>query len=177
MSLWAGDRRDHCGFCCWVSGAASAGAARVSCWVIASVLLSAGPGANTRISGHGACRAMDGEMPSARSVSSSSEIPYRTPWSLIHHMDSRLVASGAAPVVITRLVAPGDIYTWSASMLVADRSFLTSCSNRLSDPMGMGSPLPDSTRVSEARSVDPFDQFRQVTGLDAVSTSSSRVVG
>ena len=29
------------------------------------------------------------------------------PWSLIHHMDSRLVASGAAPVVITRLVAPG----------------------------------------------------------------------
>ena len=149
----------------------------MSCCVIASVRLSAGPGANTWINGHGACRAMGGEMPSARSVSSSSEIPYRTPWSLIHHMDSRLVASGAAPVVITRLVAPGDIYTWSASMLVGDRSFLTSCSNRLSAPIGIGSPLPDSTTVSEVRSVDPFDQFRHVTGLAAVSTSSSRVVG
>ena len=63
--------------------------------------------AKTRISGHGACLACAGETPKARSDCSSRAMPYRTPWSLIHHSDSRLVAVGAALVVMTRFVAPG----------------------------------------------------------------------
>jgi hypothetical protein len=66
----ASGRRSHCAFAS-VSGAAPAGAANVSCCVIASARLSAGPGRTHWINGHGACRACDGEMPSARRVSSS----------------------------------------------------------------------------------------------------------
>ena len=77
---------------------------KVSCWVIASARVSAGPGANTRISGHGAWRGVgrrDAQRPQ-RLIGEFDAVTH----ALIGDPPHRLAAvgRGAALVVITRLV-------------------------------------------------------------------------
>ena len=134
ISWSASDHRVHCGPFAWVSGAASAGAARVSCCVIASARLSAGPGANTRISGHGACRAMrrrDAQRPQGLVVERDA-----VPHALVADPPHGFAAGGV------RRRTGGHhqvgrprrhVYLVGLDACRASRSFLTRRSSRLSD--------------------------------------------